>query len=161
MLFSSFLILPYADVEEESRTGPASTSAGTTIKKAATKPILLKDYQRSRLIADPTDSLPDSSFQPTFADEERQLKRDTTRAFHLSNNTNDDEEDDDEDLLQPRAKTKDEREKEDEEYNKFVKANVGDREVEDALEQEEKFLRECVVVCISFHRSTADANDVL
>lgn len=44
--------------------------------------------------------------------------------------------------MQPREKTKDEREKEDEEYQKFLKENVGDREVEDALEQEEKFLRE-------------------
>mgnify|MGYP001585880411 FL=1 len=45
-------------------------------------------------------------------------------------------------MLVPREKTKDEREKEDEEYAKFLKDNVGDREVEDALEQEEKFLRE-------------------
>jgi protein KRI1 len=100
------------------------------------------------LIADPTDSLPDpsNSFKPTFADEERQLKRETTRAFHLGADENDaEEEDEEEDLLQPRAKTKDEREKEDEEYNKFIKANAGDRAVEDALEQEEQFLREWVL----------------
>lgn len=105
--------------------------------------MLLKDYQRSRLIADPTASLPDTvsaaGFLPTFAQEESALRAETTKAFH---GVDSDDESEGEDLLQPREKTKDEREKEDEEYQKFLKENVGDREVEDALEQEEKFLRE-------------------
>jgi protein KRI1 len=127
--------------EEEQRT--ASTSGPTKAKATKTKPVLLKDYQRSRLIADPTASLPDTvsaaGFLPTFAQEESALRAETTKAFH---GVDSDDESEGEDLLQPREKTKDEREKEDEEYQKFLKENVGDREVEDALEQEEKFLRE-------------------
>lgn len=82
------------------------------------------------------------TFKPTFADEERQLKQETMRAFHVERGEEEGSAGEDDDLLQPRAKTKDEREKEDEEYNKFIKLNAGDRAVEDALEQEEQFLRE-------------------
>lgn len=133
--------------EEESRTtGVASSSTVSKAKTTATKPILLKDYQRSRLIADPTDSLPDSSFvrtvPQTFVESALQLKQDTTRAFHSLGENPASDDDDEEDLLVPRSKTKDERQKEDEEYDKFIKANAGDRAVEDALEQEEQFLRE-------------------
>lgn len=131
------LIRPSA--EEEHRT--ASTSTSKTKSSRETKPVLLKDYQRSRLLADPTDSLPDqpssAGFLPTFAQEETALKAETKKAFFGAG-----DESEEDDLLVPREKTKDEREKEDEEYAKFLKDNVGDREVEDALEQEEKFLRE-------------------
>lgn len=129
--------------EEEFRTASTSTLPAAP-KSKATKPVLLKDYQRSRFLADPTDSLPDQpsaeGFFRTFAQEESDLKAEVTRAFHADASGSDDDAEDD--LLVPRAKTKDEREKEDEEYARFLKANVGDREVEDALEQEEKFLRE-------------------
>lgn len=119
----------------------ASTS--TSKPKASTsKPVLLKDYQRSRMLADPTFSLsdetPDASFQPTFAQEERALKEEVTKAFGAGA----DSDDEDDGLLVRRSKTKDEAKQEAEDYEKFLKENAGDRAVEDALEAEEKFLRE-------------------
>lgn len=96
------------------------------------------------MLLDPTDSLPDTvspeTFHRTFAQEELDLKSETTKAFGLGAGAESDEDEDD--LLVPREKSKDEREREDEEYQAFLKDNVEDREVEDALEQEEKFLRE-------------------
>lgn len=97
------------------------------------------------MLLDPTDSLPDTvsseGFHRTFAQEESDLKNEVTKAFHLGG-ADEGESEEEDDLLVPREKTKDEREREDEEYQRFLKDNVGDREVEDALEQEEKFLRE-------------------
>jgi protein KRI1 len=94
------------------------------------------------MLADPTfslsDSAPDSSFIPTFAQEELALKAEVKKAFL----GDDDGSDGEDDLLVKRSKTKDERQREDEEYEAFLKTNAGDRAVEDALEQEEKFLRE-------------------
>lgn len=111
-------------------------------KEKPSKPIRLADYQRTRRLLDPTDSLPDqvdpTTFLPTFAQEERDLKLEVTRAFRGE----EEEQEQEEELLVKRVKSKDERDRDDEEYTKFLKDNVGDREVEDALEQEEKFLRE-------------------
>ncbi len=94
------------------------------------------------MLADPTaeqtDEVSADGFARTFAQESIALKDEVTRAFAEAGS-------DDEDmdgLLVRREKTQDEREKEDEEYEKFMKENGGDREIEDALEQEEKFLRE-------------------
>ena len=105
------------------------------------------------MIADPTASMPDQpspeGFVRTFAQEERDLKAEVTQAFLAAGDDGDGSDDDD--LLVPREKTKDERQREDDEYAKFLKANVGDREVEDALEQEEKFLREYVAHFTSCH----------
>lgn len=97
------------------------------------------------MIADPTFSLsdetPDASFKPTFAQEERALKEEVTRAFGAAASEDGDDEGMD-GLLVKRSKTKDEQQREKEDYEKFLKENAGDRAVEDALEAEEKFLRE-------------------
>ncbi|KAK4705353.1 protein KRI1, partial [Phenoliferia sp. Uapishka_3] len=131
------------NVFDEEELGLASTSTLPSKSSKSSKPVLLKDYQRARMLLDPTDSLPDQpsaeGFARTFAQEAIDLKAEVTKAFQGG------ESDDEDDLLVPREKTKDEREKEDEEYKRFLKANVGDREVEDALEQEEKFLRDYIL----------------
>lgn len=133
---------PAALTEEESgiTAGPSSSKPE---KGATSKPVLLKDYQRARMIADPTlsisDETPDPSFRPTFAQEERALKEEVTKAFGAGAADSDEEDDG---LLVRRSKTKDERQQEEEDYAKFLKENAGDRAVEDALEAEEKFLRE-------------------
>lgn len=128
--------------EEQGISGGATTQQQP--KASTSKPVLLKDYQRSRMIADPTfslsDATPDASFQPSYAQEARALKDEVTKAF-LGDG---DESEGDDDLLVKRSKSKDEKRKEDEEYDRFLKENAGDRAVEDALEQEEKFLREYV-----------------
>lgn len=94
------------------------------------------------MLADPTaeqtDEVSADGFARTFAQESLDLKDEVTKAFAGAGS-------DDEDmdgLLVRREKTQDEREKDDADYEKFLKANAGDREIEDALEQEEKFLRE-------------------
>ncbi|KAM0753786.1 Krr1-domain-containing protein [Meredithblackwellia eburnea MCA 4105] len=128
--------------EEEQRT--ASSSKSTTKKASTSKPVLLKDYQRSRLLADPTGSAPDGDEVPlTFAQESQALKEETKRAFHAA----DDEDEDDgmDGLLVPRSKTKDEKQKEEEDYQQFLKKNVGEKDVEAALEHDEKFLRDYIL----------------
>ncbi|KAI5475361.1 KRR1 interacting protein 1 [Pseudohyphozyma bogoriensis] len=131
--------------EEELRHAGVSTSKQST-KTKASKPVLLKDYQRARLIADPTgDSQADqpsaSDFLPTFAQEERALRAETKRAF-LGGGSDEEEEDD---LLVPREKTQDEAEREEKDYQKFLKENVGVKEVDAALEDEEKFLKDYIL----------------
>lgn len=132
---------PFPPTEEETRTG--APSASTTKKAKDSKPVLLKDYQRARMLADPTaegtDDVPADGFARTFAQESLDLKDEVTRAFAGAGSSDDEDMDG---LLVRREKTRDEREEEDAAYEKFLKANAGDREIEDALEQEEKFLRE-------------------
>lgn len=141
---SVFTYLSFVSTEEEKRSSE-TTSARTNIQSKSSKarPVLLKDYQRARLLADPTGaSLDDESstqdFTPTFAQEERDLKEEVKKAFGVDDENDDEEE---EDLLVPRTKTREEREKEDQEYEAFLKKNVGDRDIEDALEADEQFLR--------------------
>ena len=135
--------LPPPLAEEETRTGPAASAS----KKAKdSKPVLLKDYQRARMLADPTaeqtDEVSADGFARTFAEESLLLKDEVTRAFAEAGSDDDDMDG----LLVRREKTQDEREKDDAEYERFLKANAGDREIEDAMEQEEKFLRESVPI---------------
>lgn len=118
----------------------------------ASKPVLLKDYQRQRVLADPTlsqpDSAPDASFTPlTHAQEEEALRREVKQAFLGSTRASDDDADEDEDeddLLVRRDKSKDELDQEEQEYAEFLRKNAGGKAVEDALAAEDRFLRECV-----------------
>ncbi|GAA5887721.1 hypothetical protein JCM5296_004469 [Sporobolomyces johnsonii] len=130
--------------EEESRTAAGSTSFAGKKSSASSKPVLLKDYQRSRLLANPEgDDALDSTI-PTPAQEQRALKSEITAAFHAGD---DSDEDDDEDagLFRKRERGEDEREKEEREYEKFLETHVGKKAVKEALANEEAFLRDYIL----------------
>ncbi|KAK4055204.1 Kinetochore protein Spc24 [Microbotryomycetes sp. JL201] len=134
--------------EEESAIGSSSKQSAATRQQSKPKPVLLKDYQRQRVLADPTlsvsDNAPDSSFQPlTHRQEELALKDEVKKAFMGSDS--DQGEDDGDDLLVARDKTKDQVEEEEREYAQFLKENAGGKAVEDALAAEDRFLKEYIL----------------
>ncbi|SCZ90494.1 BZ3500_MvSof-1268-A1-R1_Chr1-3g02023 [Microbotryum saponariae] len=145
---------PQKMVFEEEEKGLASTSgtASTKPKPSSSKPVLLKDYQLQRVLADPThsqiddESIPDASFQPpTYAQQEQALKEQVKQAFFQASDSDDHHEgDDDDDFLVKRTQTKDEAQKEQDEYAQFLKTNLGAKAVKEALHEEEKFLNESV-----------------
>ncbi|GAA5994099.1 hypothetical protein JCM5350_008093 [Sporobolomyces pararoseus] len=133
--------------EEERRTaaaGGSSSAAGTSKKSSSSKPVLLKDYQRSRLLAENPEDDPEfastsnSSFIPTPAQEQAQLKSEITAAFHADSDSEDD-------VFQKREQGDDERLKEERDYEKFLETNVGKKAVKAALGDEDDFLRDYIL----------------
>lgn len=131
-------------VEEERRTAAAASGPSKSSKKSSSsKPVLLKDYQRSRLLAEnPEDDVEfkdsSSSFVPTPAQEQAALKSEITAAFHADSDSEED------DVFQKRERGDDERMREERDYEKFLETNVGKKAVKAALGDEEDFLREYV-----------------
>lgn len=122
------------------RTAAAAGSAKTSKKASSSKPVLLKDYQRSRLLAenpedDPEFSNSNTSILPTPVQEQARLKSEITAAFHADSDSEDD-------VFQKREQGDDERLKEEREYEKFLETNVGKKAVKAALGDEDDFLRE-------------------
>ncbi|GAA5870321.1 hypothetical protein JCM16303_001963 [Sporobolomyces ruberrimus] len=129
--------------EEEMRTAAAAGSAKTSKKASSSKPVLLKDYQRSRLLAenpedDPEFSNSNTSILPTPVQEQARLKSEITAAFHADSDSEDD-------VFQKREQGDDERLKEEREYEKFLETNVGKKAVKAALGDEDDFLRDYIL----------------
>ncbi|GAA5994929.1 KRI1 family protein [Rhodotorula paludigena] len=147
--------------EEEAHTKASrpSSSSRATAKASSSKPVLLKDYQRARLLANPEDdaSLDAGDAAPlTHAEEQRALKREITAAFHAGSDDEDDaaaeedngDEDSDDDaggLFKRREKGDDERVREEQEYEKFLETAVGKKAVKEALAEEDAFLRNYIL----------------
>ncbi|GAA6022704.1 hypothetical protein JCM11491_003738 [Sporobolomyces phaffii] len=138
---------PDRDVfEEEERKTARGSGSGATTKAGsnrASKPVLLKDYQRSRLLAEnPEDDDPEfassSSVLPTPAQEQAMLKSEITAAFHADN-------DSDDDVFHKREQGADERVQEEQDYEKFLETNVGKKAVKAALGDEDAFLRDYIL----------------
>ncbi|BGO92911.1 hypothetical protein NBRC10512_006073 [Rhodotorula toruloides] len=135
--------------EEERQTAAARSNASSSrTKSSSSKPVLLKDFQRARLLANPEgdDSLdaPSSLAQPTPAEEARLLQQETKAAFLGSDADGSDDEDED-GFLRKREKGEDERAKEEKEYEKFLETAVGKKAVKEALGEEEAFLRDYIL----------------
>ncbi|GAA5850066.1 hypothetical protein JCM8547_001001 [Rhodosporidiobolus lusitaniae] len=142
--------------EEEARTATFSKSSSSSRAKASSssssKPVLLKDYQRARLLANPTgdeslDSLP-SGVEPTPVQEQALLKQEIKAAFAAAGSDDEDGESrDDEDggMFRKRVKGEGEREREEEDYEKFLETAVGKKAVKAALGDEEAFLRDYIL----------------
>ncbi|BGP12777.1 hypothetical protein JCM10213_007291 [Rhodosporidiobolus nylandii] len=131
--------------EEEARTATLSTSSART-KASSSKPVLLKDYQRARLLANPEgderlDSL--SGAEPTPVQEQARLKSEITAAFAAAEESDEDEEGGG--LFEKRQKGEGEREREEKEYEKFLETAVGKKAVKEALADEEAFLRDYIL----------------
>jgi protein KRI1 len=86
------------------------------------KPLTMRQHVLQSVL-NPTSRSP--SPEPlTHAKEQEALRSETIAAFHTAVDVNDDE--DEEDLLVPREKTKDELEREEEEYREFLQREVGE-----------------------------------
>ncbi|BGP21708.1 KRR1 interacting protein 1 [Rhodotorula toruloides] len=135
--------------EEERQTAAARSNASSSrAKSSSSKPVLLKDFQRARLLANPEgdDSLdtPSSLAQPTPAEEARLLQQETKAAF-LGTDADDSDDEDEDGFLRKREKGEDERVKEEKEYEKFLETTVGKKAVKEALGEEDAFLRDYIL----------------
>ncbi|KAK4057571.1 Kinetochore protein Spc24 [Microbotryomycetes sp. JL221] len=132
--------------EEETDVGSKSTLTTTTKPTKPSKPILLRDYQRQRMLnayaSDEDDDDNDTISKPvTHWQEQQALKEEVKRAFMAD----DDDDDEQGDLLVQRDKSQDELQREEREYAQFLKQNAGGKAVKDALDAEDRFLREYIL----------------
>ncbi|KIY52343.1 hypothetical protein FISHEDRAFT_70028 [Fistulina hepatica ATCC 64428] len=94
-----------------------------TSKDSKDKPVTLKQVILQSALDAGTGSRSPSPVPLTHVQEQQMLRDETIAAFHTAVDANDVEEDD---LLVPREKTKDELEREEEEYKAFLEREVGD-----------------------------------
>ncbi|KZT22490.1 Krr1-domain-containing protein [Neolentinus lepideus HHB14362 ss-1] len=108
--------------EEERQKTQDSKLSSWSSKKDKSKPVTIRQ-QAFDSILNPTSRSP--SPQPvTHVQEQKALRDETISAFQYA--VKDEDGDDDDDFLVPREKTKDELEREEEEYREFLKREVGD-----------------------------------
>ncbi|POY71428.1 hypothetical protein BMF94_5741 [Rhodotorula taiwanensis] len=146
--------------EEEAETAAArrsrnAASSSSSSRQKAAKPVLLKDFQRARLLANPegddeATTGANGGYQPTPVEEERMLKQEMKAAFLGAGSGSDDSEDEDDDaeaggLFKKRDKDDDERVREEQDYEKFLESAVGKKAVKAALGDEEAFLRDYIL----------------
>ncbi|GAA6001833.1 hypothetical protein JCM10207_002341 [Rhodosporidiobolus poonsookiae] len=149
--------------EEEARTTAFSSSSRANKSSSSAKPVLLKDYQRARLLANPEDddALDTASLAltnggavgPTPVEEQAQLRREMAAAFRGGASSDDEgfgaaggeSEDEEGGLFTKRKKGEDERVKEEKEYERFLETAVGRKAVKEALADEEAFLRDYIL----------------
>ncbi|GAA5980013.1 hypothetical protein JCM10908_001498 [Rhodotorula pacifica] len=144
--------------EEEAETAAArrnatsSSSKATTARQKASKPVLLKDFQRARLLANPEgddDSTVNANVavdaEMTPVEEQRLLKQEMKAAFLGADEDEDEDEEGAGGLFKKREKGEDERAREEQDYEKFLESAVGKKAVKAALGDEEAFLRDYIL----------------
>ncbi|KAI0748330.1 KRI1-like family C-terminal-domain-containing protein [Daedaleopsis nitida] len=107
--------------EERQRTGELSL---TRAQKDKSKPITIRQHALASALEDAAGSRSPSPEPLTHAQEQSKLREETIAAFHASVGVKDEEEDDE--LLVLREKTKDEIEREEEEYRAYLQREVGE-----------------------------------
>jgi len=124
------------------------TESTTKVKK---KPIYLKDYERQRLLERGLKALVSDSESDTESNEndskengltyvkEQKMLKDSFKNVMDGEDSGDDGE-----LLIPRARTASEKEKEEAEYQEWLKSNENVQQIE-SLDEEEKFLRDYIL----------------
>lgn len=124
--------------EEKARTGEAKLTKRP--KQVNSKPLTLRQHALASVLNPESRS---SSPRPlTYVQEQDALKKETVHAFHAAIS-----EDEGEDLLVLREKTKDEIEKEEEEYKEFLEREVG------------QDLKELITVTVEEDGSHSQADD--
>ncbi|KAE9408719.1 Krr1-domain-containing protein [Gymnopus androsaceus JB14] len=103
--------------EEQKKLGPAKPIAKQP--KVKSKPVTMRQAALEAQLE--PDSRSPSPEPLTHAEEQRRLRNETIAAFHQDGNDNGDGDD----LFVPREKTKDEQEREEEEYRSFLEREVG------------------------------------
>ncbi|KAF9471233.1 hypothetical protein BDN70DRAFT_998692 [Pholiota conissans] len=106
--------------EEHEKIGTSSTSQAKG--KTKSKPVTLRQVNMDAMLQGSRSPSPENEPHPlTHVEEQEALRRETIAAFHSAA-----EKVDEDDILVPREKTKDEREREEEEYRAFLEREVGD-----------------------------------
>ncbi|KAF8953200.1 KRI1-like family C-terminal-domain-containing protein [Flammula alnicola] len=110
--------------EEKDKVGSTTkpSANGQTKSKSKSKPVTLRQVNLEAMLNASRSPSPEEERRPlTHAEEQEALRKETIAAFHGAvAETGDDE------FLIPREKTKDEREREEEEYRTFLEREVGD-----------------------------------
>ncbi|TBU36557.1 KRI1-like family C-terminal-domain-containing protein, partial [Dichomitus squalens] len=104
--------------EEKQRTGELQIDKRA---KDRSKPLTIRQHALASAIQDATGSRSPSPEPLTHVEEQKKLREETIAAFHAAADGLDDEDD----LLVPREKTKDDIEREEEEYRAFLEREVG------------------------------------
>lgn len=114
---------------QRSRKTAESKSKPYTIRQAALDSAL----QVTSRSPSPEPSHPAGNGIVSHAQEQETLRRETIAAFHDSKDTADIEDEVEDDLFIPRAKTQDEIEQEEQEYQEFLKSQVGEETLADLV----------------------------
>ncbi|THH07868.1 hypothetical protein EW145_g3091 [Phellinidium pouzarii] len=110
---------------EEQQKTKGSFSFNTQKDKHKSKPLLMRQHVLNSTIKSTSRSPSPSPAEPTHAQEQAELRKETISAFH-SALAGDGTAEDEDDILIPREKTKDEIEREQEEYREFLTREVGE-----------------------------------
>ncbi|KAH9949270.1 KRI1-like family C-terminal-domain-containing protein [Amylocystis lapponica] len=116
------------DVFEEEREKTGNVMPSTRAHKDKSKPVTMRQHALASALN--PDSRSPSPEPLTHAAEQAALRKETITAFHTAVDGGDSEDDD---LLIPREKTKDELEREEEEYRAFLEREVGE-DLQDIVE---------------------------
>ena len=90
------------------------------------KPVTIRQHALASALEDAAESRSPSPEPLTHVQEQKKLREETIAAFHTSVDVKDEDGEDEEDLLVLREKTKDEIEKEEEEYRAYLQREVGE-----------------------------------
>ncbi|KAF5354624.1 hypothetical protein D9756_005653 [Leucocoprinus leucothites] len=110
----------YDEEQKQLAANASFTVPGKNKKKESAKPMTLRQAALEAQLAPSRSPSPEPL---THVQEQTALRNDTISAFHTAATHSEDDEDD---LLVPREKTKDEQEREEEEYRTFLEREVGD-----------------------------------
>ncbi|KAL5521394.1 hypothetical protein ACEPAG_9320 [Sanghuangporus baumii] len=116
------------DVFEEEQQKTRSSFSFNAKKEDKSKPLHLRQHMLQSQLQSTSRSPSPEPLEPTHAQEQAALRKETISVFHSAvsqGHTNADESEDD-DILVPREKTKDEIEREEEEYRAFLAHEVGE-----------------------------------
>ncbi|KAI5123787.1 hypothetical protein M0805_009082 [Coniferiporia weirii] len=111
--------------EEEQQKTTGSFSFNAQKNKDKSKPLHMRQHFLNSTLKSTSRSPSPVPAEPTHVEEQAALRRETISAFHTAV-ARDSAESDDDDILIPREKTKDEIEKEQEEYREFLTREVGE-----------------------------------
>ncbi|KAI0359278.1 Krr1-domain-containing protein [Trametes cingulata] len=112
------------DIFEEEKQRTRDIQLSKRSEKDKSKPLTIRQHALASALEDARSRSP--SPQPlTHMEEQQELRQETIAAFHTAVDAKDDVEEED-DFLIPREKTKDEIEREEEEYRAFLQREVGE-----------------------------------
>ncbi|KAI8978185.1 KRI1-like family C-terminal-domain-containing protein [Trametes punicea] len=111
------------DIFEEERQRTRDIQLSKRSEKDKSKPLTIRQHALASALEEAASRSP-SPQPPTHAEEQAKLRQETIAAFHSAVEVKEGEEEDD--FLVPREKTKDELEREEEEYREFLKREVGE-----------------------------------
>ncbi|KAI9063919.1 Krr1-domain-containing protein [Trametes sanguinea] len=113
------------DIFEEEKQRTRDIRISKRSEKDKSKPLTIRQHALASALEDARSRSPSPQPIVTHAEEQQKLRNETINAFHTAVDAKDDVEEED-DFLVPREKTKDEIEREEEEYRAFLEREVGE-----------------------------------